>query len=566
MRLAVNLGGKLDNNQNLDKNLQQISKYNPDLKYKLLRSKFTDSKISFVKTVLQEDNLIYDNTYVHNNYGAEAEAREIVEKIQNEYTSIIVLYGIGLGYLFQETVKQAKGIVLLYEPNFDILYTTLANKDLSKELAKTNVFVYSDFDLLKKAYIQNFKYKSDTHIAFLPSYNTLFKDDIVNFAKDLNVIMSMCVASNNFIKNDMFLSIVSVCNNIDLLINEPVPEQYKGIYDGKNAIIISSDKNINGNIETIKKYRQNTIIFAVDKVLSILITNGITPNFVGFSAINNHDLKLEGLNLSEINAIVEPLTIREIHELKFKNIISYPSRNSLPNLIWTSLSNINALPYYSCETPSYTLLKTAQIFGFSDIILVGQNYTSEKSYFEDFAKKHDDLKLYNVSTDEIEGFMYASLEELIKSKPNMQKIDLNNKNNIDIINLVKNINQEILGTEEIIKLLKSASALILNADKELQDKNNLTEIFLNYFKQILTIYADLKEIYAAKNRLFLYLQQSYSLDLEYELGKNNEKNSIPKVYELLKVYVSSLTSNLTEIKEILKLKAVKLNEMLNTES
>lgn len=559
----------MDNNQILDLNLQQISKYNPDLKYKILRNEYNKSDFVIVKTLLQEDNLQYKSVTIHNNYGAESEAKEILEKLNNNKTSITVLYGIGFGYLFKEIVKQANGVVLAFEPNIDILQFTLKNKDLSKELSQSNVFVFSDFNLLKKTYIQYFKYKYDTNLAFLPSYNNLFKQDLFEFANNLSLIMSSCVATNNFVKHNMYKYIKSVLNNIDLLINEPILSDYKDIYRDKTAIIITSDKCLDKNIktlETIGKYKQNTIIFSDINAIKILHENSIIPDFVGILPTENKSLKFEGLNLSEINAIIEPLTDRDIHNLKFKNIISYPSQSSLPNLIWTTISNVNATPYYSCETVAYTLLQSAQMLGFKDIIIVGQYSLSDILYFDNFAKKYDNLNLYNANLNgtEISGFKKVQIEEFLSSKSAIKRINPDNAGSFDISNIIKNINFELNNADEILKLLKTASTLIITADKEYQKCNNISETFINYFKQILTIYVDMKEIYASKNRLFLYIQQIYSMDLEYELNASSKADSILKIYDLLKIYVSCLISNLEEIKDILKEKTGELNEMLNT--
>ena len=554
----------MNNKGFLDINLKQISQYNPDLKYKLLRCEMqnANNNISMVKTILNEDNLIYNKTYIHNNYGAEAEAKEIVENIENNYSSIIIIYGIGYGYLFKETVKKAKGTVLLYEPDINILYKTLKNNDFSQLLSQKNVFIFSDYKLLKKEYIKNFCYKSNTKIIFLPSYNDLFKQEINNFTKDINLTMHACIATNNFIKNNMFSSIKSVCNNIDLLVNELIPTCFQNKYNGQTAIIITDLKS-DKNIEKIYKYKDNTVIFADAQSLRTLIDNNIIPDFAGISATENNLSQFEDINISDINAIIEPLSDRSIHQLNFKNIFSYPSHNRLPNIIWTTLSNINATPYCSYEKITYTLLKMAQILGFKDIIVINDNISSEISYLEDFKQNHQEINLYNTSINDTKT--EELFKELVKHKLIVDKNYIKQQSNIDIKNIVKNISQEIINLEEIIKFLKSGSSLIANLDKELHNKkNNLDETCLNYFKQLLMIYVDLKEIYAPKNRIFLYLQQSYSLDLEYELKENNQTNSIPKVYDLLKIYINSLISNITEIKEILNIKAGKLNEMLNT--
>ena len=372
----------MKSNPVLEANLACISKYNPSLKYKIMRIEFLKNDISIVNTILQEPNFMYNGVYLHNNYGAEAEAKEIFAQVTNENSRLHVLFGFGLGYLFQEAALNSKGTVLVYEPNLEVLAAALEIADFSKELSKENVFVFNDYEEFIKMYSCSYRYNSNTDIIFLPSYKYLFSDELNKFAENLNMHMGALIMNNNYIKNRMPHAIKMLCSNIDLLVNEPQLAEYKNLYEGKSAVIVSAGPTLDRDIESLKKYRENIIILSVGQAARTLVNNGVTPDFVGLIESSSQMSQIDGLNLSDANLIIEPITYRELHFAKFKNIISYPSQTSSANLIWTEIANIDASQYVSSGTVSYMMLYAAKILGFKNIILVGQDlaYIDGKCY------------------------------------------------------------------------------------------------------------------------------------------------------------------------------------------
>ncbi|MBR1680297.1 hypothetical protein IJ707_00740, partial [bacterium] len=180
------------------------------------------------------------------------------------------------------------------------------------------------------------------------------------------------------------------------------------------------------------------------------------------------------------------------------------------------------------------------------------------------------LNLYNASLEgaKINGFEDIPLEEILKSKSFVKREDLNIDFSYDLSSIIDIINHEMSVTDEIIKMLKTANTLVFNYDREFNNRKSVTENCIKYFKQLIVMYIDLSNIYSQKSRMFKYLQKIYALDLDYNLRISEETTTetISAVYSYLKIYMTSLLSNLIEIKTILKAKAGNLNEMLNSKS
>ena len=133
-------------------------------------------------------NLEYNGTLIHNEKSPLGEAVSIFNKINNTPTSIQIIYGIGLGYLFQYTAIHSKGTVILYEPNLDILKTAFSLVDFSNELTKNNVYVTTTRDNLGELLRNHMGFDNTPTIHCLPSYRTIFKDTIESEQKALTLL------------------------------------------------------------------------------------------------------------------------------------------------------------------------------------------------------------------------------------------------------------------------------------------------------------------------------------------------------------------------------------------
>ena len=131
-------------NNIFDNNLKALATKDVELAQKIKTHILSD-----VPQLVQENasfNLIYKNIYLHNQLNPLAEAREIFTQAENTPVSIHLVYGLGLGYLFQVASQESKGSVILYEPDLNILRIVFTLVDFSRDILKKNVFIASTLD------------------------------------------------------------------------------------------------------------------------------------------------------------------------------------------------------------------------------------------------------------------------------------------------------------------------------------------------------------------------------------------------------------------------------------
>lgn len=366
----------------LDKNLDCIARYNPTLKQELLALPGLNHSIKLVETNLKEPNLTYDGLIMHAQDGAELEAKNAFNQIKNTQLSMHIVFGLGIGHLFKEFCIHSKGKVFLYEPNLEILRVTLELVDFSKELSQNNVFVFSNFQTLKEVFGLQYQYNAEVTFTVLGSYKRIYADSLNDILGQINTIVGLCLVDYNTIKQEGVHSMSMVLENLPYTLEGTPLYEFKDVYKGKTALIVSAGPTLDSCIETIKKNRDKVVIFCVGTAFKALANNGIRPDFLNLIEIHDCSEQVKGYDLSDINFILEPYTNNVFQKLKVKNKLLFPTNRAHSNNYWAYITGVDISPYIAKGTVSYSALYSAKILGCSKIILVGQDlaYLDNKCY------------------------------------------------------------------------------------------------------------------------------------------------------------------------------------------
>ena len=439
-------------------------------------------------------NLFIDQKPLHNTNSPLGEAKAIFEKCQNTPTSTTIIYGLGLGYLFQYAAQNSKGNVILYEPNLDILKTTFQLVDFSNELKNPTVSVTTTLEELNTAIRGFFNSDSYPETICLPSYKEIFKEQITKEATDIYTMIGGIAMDYSYTKNRFYHIACSVLNNIPALVDEPPLCSIKDLYKGKTAVVCSAGPTLAENIETLKKYKDNVIIISVGPAFRSLVKAGITPDFL--CVIENKDCtgQIKGLDLSQTALVLEPYTHPKFHQRKneTKQTFSHISSNLPPNTIWKNLVDIDITEYASKGTVSYCALNTARILGCNKIVLVGQDlaFIGEQVYSKDSIYKdlkirfNNELNKYEIFAEDFDSYSDALSQCVTKENRDIiaaRRIANYNKKLVS----VKGINGEMLPTEIVYTTFVSHISKFTNLHPEIEYINtSLKGALIKGFKNI----------------------------------------------------------------------------------
>ncbi len=421
---------------------------------KLLKHILTD-----VPQLVQENgfyNFTYKGKYLHNKINPLGEAAEIFSMAENTPVAIHLIYGIGLGYLFQMTSAKSKGTVILYEPDLNIMRTAFSLVDFSNDITKDNVFITDEYNQACEYIYQKSNMKNIPLLLSTEAYRNLNEEQFNLMVKNLQQEVGRYGLDLKYTQERFYELTLKMIQNIPKLIHELPIAAFKDKYKNKTAVVVSAGPTLDKNIETIKKYREKFVLITVGTAMKALDKNGITPDFLCIIEANDCSKQIAGLDLHNINFITEPYSHPNLRNFDYKQTFSHVSQNMPVNQLWCEISDIDNSEYWSKGTVSYTALNVARILGCSKIILVGQDlaylegqcYSKDSAYKDLVCKYNNQLKKWEITASDFESFC-LSLGNSENPEIRKQKAIERIRNLNGALYYVKGINGDMIPTEAV---------------------------------------------------------------------------------------------------------------------
>ncbi len=457
-------------NKVLNANLNAIKRYDKSLADEILRINNIKSTFELVQNKNQEYNLLFNSIPLHSPESAKAEAQKIVDKIEelDNKNTIRVIYGLGLGYLADEFITRAGGTIIIYEPNIELLRIVFEILEFSENLNKNNVFITNDKEKLLKIIDIIADRETKITISFLSSYFNIYKNDIYTFAGFIERKRGEKQANTNTINKIAPLATLNTIQNLEKITKTPLVSSLKGLYKDSCALIASAGPSLKDNIEIIKKYRDNFILFAVGPALKLLEKNGIIPDFLCIVEALDTSTQINDIDLSETNLIFEPYSSSYLWDLKVKNRFLFFSKENFLNDYLANTLNIDISNNKAIGTVSYCALSSAKIMGFKKIILCGQDLAFKDGQCYAKGSAYEDLEcIFNSELNKYE--IRAKDFETYKEKL-MSKKYLDNK-------------YADYYAKSYIKKLNSTIYSVLGQDGKMLPTQACYAIFIKYFEK-----------------------------------------------------------------------------------
>ena len=438
----------------LEKNLTALANKDRELAERIAKHIVSD-----VPQLVNENgfyNLVYKNTYLHNRQNPLAEAKEIFSMAENSPVAIHLVYGLGLGYLFQVASANSAGTVILYEPDLNILKIAFSLVDFSNEILKNNVFISDNLEKTGEYIYQKSNTKNTPLMLTTPAYRDMNTQKFNEMVETLQRMIGRYNLDLKYTQQKFFPIARTIIQNIPNLIKEPPLSSIKDFYKGQTAVVVSAGPTLDRNIETIKKYRDNIVLIVVGTAMKTIAKHGITPDFLCIIETYDSSKQIEGLDLSEVNFITEPFSNINLRKFKFKQIYSHISDNMPVNSFWSNIINENTEEYLSKGTVSYTALNVARILGCSKIVMVGQDlaYIEGQCYSKDSAYKdlecrfNKDNNRWEITAKDFDSFA-DSLSNYPEREKRLEAARTRLKNLNNSLYYVKSIKGEQIPTESV---------------------------------------------------------------------------------------------------------------------
>lgn len=521
----------------LEKNLISLAKNNKELADRINKHVVDD-----VPQLINENgfyNLVYKNTHLHNRQNPLAEAKEIFSMATNTPVSIHLIYGLGLGYLFQVASANSAGTVILYEPDLNILKIAFSLVDFSNDILKNNVFITDNIEKAGEYIYQKSNVKNTPLMLTTAAYRDMNPKKFNEMVEELQRMVGSYSLDLKYTQQKFYPIVRTIIQNIPNLIKEPPLSSIKDFYKDQTAVVVSAGPTLDRNIETIKKYRDNIVLIVVGTAMQTIAKHGITPDFLCIIETYDSSKQLEGLDLSQVNFVTEPYSNINLRKFKFKQIYSHISDNMPVNSFWSRIINEKTDEYLSKGTVSYTALNIARILGCSKIVMVGQDlaYIEGQCYSKDSAYKDLECRFnkennkWEITAKDFDNFV-ESLSNYPDKETRIKAANIRLKNLNNSLYYVKSIKGEQIPTESVY------AAFIKPLSEFAQRFNDREFINTSLVGAQIDGYENMPLEEALKD----------SKPIQNRELKNNYKFDINDIKEKLKVEAGSLNNILSEVK------------------
>lgn len=401
--------------ESLRKNLDYIKQYNPDLAKKIENCNSVQNQYSIIEAKNSEPNLSFNLIPIHSQDDPEQEASNIRKSVSGDgLTHTHIVFGLGLGYLFQDFCENMKGKIILYEPSIEILRVTFEIVDFSKNFESGKVFVVNNELEFKAIFDKICGFCEQLTFNFLNFYKMYFAEEFKKALDEVKIIYSTLNQNFYFQETKNMSFFYSAFENFSkrLLLTDlkTIRNKFKNI----PAIVVSGGPSLKENIEILKKYQTKAVIFAVGTTLQALQNAGITPDFIVSIEMFNHASQFVDIDVSKSCLITETYSNGFLLDKNFKKkFVSYSIEN-VTNLWFANLLDKSIDDYETKGTVSFCALNSAYLLGCSPIILLGQDLAFKNGSLYAAGTPLDCLKYRKKENSDDYEIYVDSLDEFIE--------------------------------------------------------------------------------------------------------------------------------------------------------
>lgn len=417
----------------LQKNIDSISKYNSNLLSMLQVFDFEKESTVYEESEATHSSAGYmeinERKYLlHSKYEPIKEAKKIVEKIDYDRDSLIIVFGLGLGYhLFELKNRISKDTrVFIIEHNLDALKNALLNVDLSPIFDSPQFLLLFgnkemiDLQVMVQVGANFYNMALNMQVISLPNYYIYKKENLYALKQINNRITNILISYGNDLE-DMFVGFRNNYLNVDAAMESNSIVEINDKYKNKPAIIVASGPSLEKNMHHLKDAYGKALILTCDASLRACESLGVKPDAMASIERDKptYDFYYKNREIDKDIVLLGPGVLwPDIYsEYKGKKIIMSKSGEGIENWWHSHFSNIEFVGQgYSCANVAFAAAVKA---GCNPIILVGQDlaYTDGKNHSNITHHEEEEYENDDKEADRDEAVVYLEDYEgnLLKS-------------------------------------------------------------------------------------------------------------------------------------------------------
>lgn len=288
----------MDTEKNVyEANMEALQLYRRDIYEKLKKQEkrnFSEIDACNIEDAKDGSKILYCSKgdkvyYLNSKYAPLKEAETWVQKCEvKNINQISIIFGMGNGMFVKALLEKIPvgNTVIVYEPSKEIFETVLRNIDVVELLKNSKLRILVSgvneeelYHLIEREVNASNFYHQNCFV--LPRYGEIFQCEYAKFISEMRK-----AEENAYVQEITLIGLgkKSIKNSI---------ENLKYILDGKslknaketmpsnlNAIIVSAGPSLMEEIEILKKAKGKALIIAVERIVDLLLENGIVPDMI----------------------------------------------------------------------------------------------------------------------------------------------------------------------------------------------------------------------------------------------------------------------------------------------
>jgi hypothetical protein len=241
-----------------------------------------------------------------------AEARRLADRVDETEHAVVVVHGFGLGHHVMELCRRVgrTGVVIVLEPDLQLLHSALGAIDHAPTIATSNLVVITDggdrSSLARR--LQHAEWLLGQGVAFVDHAPSLARlgEHVRHFSATLAALATHVRLT---LSTTLLRSVETVRNltgNLHRYATGPGITDLKDIQTGRPAVLVAAGPSLGPAMERLADptLRERAVIIAAQTTLRPLLERGIRPHFV--TALDYHRISArfyEGLTAADVAGV-----------------------------------------------------------------------------------------------------------------------------------------------------------------------------------------------------------------------------------------------------------------------
>lgn len=318
------------------------------------------------------------------------DARRLEARFDFGVEGVVVLLGLGLGYLAQTVLSklQRGHFLVICEADPRVFHAAMFHQDLTALLADPRVHLVVGDDLGRLDFILGRVSKTmfaadKMHTVRCSASSRWNKPQYDRFLERVKERMKVLEINRNTIGNLGPRMLKNTLENAHLTIGMPGVSRFAKLFTGCPAIIVSAGPSLEQNLPLLREAKGRAVIIACDTVLRLLVPHGVVPD-ITISA-DPHEAtyrKFRDLPMDDESILIcHPANYPEIYRTFAGRRFTTDTGGVLYKFLsrfWTAKGRVDQ----QSQSSAHQAFNVATLIGADPIIFVGQDLC----YYDD--KKH----------------------------------------------------------------------------------------------------------------------------------------------------------------------------------